>query len=107
LIDAWTEHAPDATFSGKTLAQFKAAVKPSLDARATVADLDQQLGGARVARDNADVPSVALAQQIVNSIKGDPNYGENSPLYAGLGYVRKDDRASGLTRKTTEETKAA
>jgi len=107
LTDAWTEHAPDATFAGKTLAQFKTAVKPSLDARAEIKDRDQQLAGFRVDRDNADVTSVEVVQQVVNSIKGDPNHGENSPLYAALGYVRKDDRASGLTRKTTDETKAA
>ena len=39
-----------------------------------------------------------ITSNVVNSAKGDPNYGENSALYASFGYIRKDDRKSGLTR---------
>jgi hypothetical protein len=55
-------------------------------------------------RGNADVVSNAVTLDVVNSIKGDPNFGENSALYAALGYVRKDDRASGLKRNVAEPT---
>ncbi len=105
LLAGWEEQAANATFAGKTLAQVKQTVKPSLDARAQIADLEQQTTTARVHRDNADPASLEVVQQVVNSIKGDPNYGENSPLYAALGYVRKDDRKSGLTRASKDEEK--
>ncbi len=105
LLAGWEEHAANATFAGKTLAQVKQTVKPSLDARAQIADLEQQTTTARVDRDNADPASLEVVQQVVNSIKGDPNHGENSPLYAALGYVRKDDRKSGLTRASKDEEK--
>jgi hypothetical protein len=36
--------------------------------------------------------------------KGDPNVGENSALFAALGYVREDDRASGLQRHVVPVT---
>jgi hypothetical protein len=98
IIDGWEEHAADATFGGLTLAQFKLKVKPSLDARSAIEDFDRQLDGARVDRDNADVVSEEIAQNVVNSVKGDPNFGENSALYASFGYIRKDDRRTGLTR---------
>ena len=98
VIAGWEEHAADASFSGLTLAQFKTKVKPSLDARAVIEDLDRQLDGARVDRKNADVTSVEVAANVVNSVKGDNNFGENSALYASFGYIRKDDRKSGLTR---------
>src|SRR5436190_12606427 len=98
MIDGWQEHAADATFAGLTLAQFKAKLKPSLDARAAIESLERQLDGTRVDRDNADVVSEEIANNVVNSVKGDPNFGENSALYASFGYVRKDDRKSGLTR---------
>ncbi len=98
VIAGWEEHAADASFSGLTLAQFKTKVKPSLDARAAVEDLNRQLDGARVDRKNADVTSVEVAANVVNSVKGDTNFGENSALYASFGYIRKDDRKSGLTR---------
>jgi hypothetical protein len=98
VIDGWEEHAADATFAGLTLAQFKAKLKPSLDARAAIESLERQLDGTRVDRDNADVVSEAIATNVVNSVKGDPTFGENSALYASFGYIRKNDRKSGLTR---------
>ena len=107
ILAGWEEQAANATFAGKTLPQFKQAVKPSLDARATIKDLTQQTDDARVDRDNADPVSAELVQLVVNSIKGDPNYGENSALYATIGYVRKDDRKSGLTRAAKAEDKKA
>ena len=107
ILAGWEEQAANATFAGKTLPQFKQAVKPSLDARATIKDLTQQTDDARVDRDNADPVSAELVQLVVNSIKGDPNYGENSALYATIGYVRKDDRKSGLTRAAKADDKKA
>ena len=41
IIEGWAEHAPEATFSGLTLAQFKTKVKPSLDARTAIEALDR------------------------------------------------------------------
>lgn len=35
---------------------------------------------------------------MVNSVQGDPRYGENSALYASFGYIRNDDRKTALTR---------
>lgn len=98
VISGWEDHAADASFSGLTLAQFKTKVKPSLDTRAVIEDLDLQRDGARVDRENADVTSEEIAANVVNSVKGDTNFGENSALYASFGYIRKDDRKSGLTR---------
>ncbi len=98
VIAGWEEHAADASFAGLTLTQFKAKVKPSLDARAAVEDFERKLDGARVDRDNADLVSEEIANNVVNSAKGDPSFGENSALYASFGYIRKDDRKSGLTR---------
>ena len=101
VIAGWGEHAPDATFGGLTLAQFKAKVKPSLDARDEVGSLVLKLDAARVDRNNADAASDEITNNVVNSAKGDPNFGENSALYASFGYIRKDDRKSGLTRAAT------
>jgi hypothetical protein len=36
---------------------------------------------------------------VVNAIKGDPDEGEDGPLYSALGYVPESARLSGLTRK--------
>lgn len=99
IINAWEEQAPTAKFSGMTLALFKEAVKASFDHRETVASCEEAASAARVSRNNADAESNDLADKVVNSVKGDPNFGEDSPLYRAFGYVLKSERATGLTRK--------
>ena len=106
IFDGWEEHAADATFGGLTLAQFKTKVKPSLDTRAEIETLNRQLDGLRVDRDNADTVSEEITDSVVNSVKGDPSFGENSSLYASFGYIRKADRKSGLIRVATNVVSA-
>jgi hypothetical protein len=33
------------------------------------------------------------------AVAGDPAYGNDSPLYGAMGFVRKSEKKSGLTRK--------
>jgi hypothetical protein len=102
LIDditaAWEEVASGAQFGGMTLAQFKTKVKPSLDYRAEVATLDNQLTIARKNRNNADDTSNDVCLAVVNGVRSHPDYGENSALYKAMGYVPKNERKSGLVR---------
>ena len=100
LINGWETEAPNATFFGKTLQQFKDAVKPSIDRRAELASLEAQVTIKADQRDDADKISWPLVLSVVNSIKGDPAYGEDSPLYEAIGYVRKSERRTGKTNKT-------
>ena len=102
VTDAWAEIAPLATFGGLTLDQFKTKVKPSLEARATIKQLDIQRKETQIERKLADVTSLEIVQNVVNSVKGDSKFGENSALYAAFGYVRKSDRKSGFTRASQD-----
>ncbi len=102
VVSGWEQFAPGAAFAGFTLDQFKESVGPSLEARSGVANLEAQLRGARRLRDNADKTSIADVLNVVNSVRGNPEYGENSELYESFGYKPKDDYASGLTRKSDE-----
>lgn len=38
------------------------------------------------------------------AVAGDPNYGNDSPLYGAMGFVRKSEKKSGLTRKKKPTT---
>jgi len=98
ILNAWTTLAANASFGGMTLAQFKAKVQPSFDARKQIATLESQMTSAMDARDNADAVTADANQKVVNGVRGDPNYGDNSDLYEAMGYVRKSERKSGLTR---------
>jgi len=99
-MTAWETLAPDATFSGKTLTQFKAIVKAILDQKDKVAALAAERNDACGTLGDSIDDNHALALLIVNGVKGDPNYGVNSTLYSGMGYVRQSERKSGLTRKS-------
>jgi len=101
ILNAWEELAPDKSFGGMTLAQFKAVVKPSLDTRAELAKLEPQITHWQNRREDADVVSNTAVQKVVKGVMGDPAFGEDSDLYEGMGYVRKSERKSGLTKKKT------
>jgi hypothetical protein len=55
-------------------------------------------------RDAADTVTSAMNQMVVNGVKGDPNYGDDSDLYDAMGYVRKSAKKSGLTKKSKTAT---
>jgi hypothetical protein len=99
VLKAWGELAADKTFGGMTLAQFKAKVQPSLDARAELDKLAAQMTQWQNRRDDADGVSNAAVQMVVNGVKGDPAFGEDCDLYEAMGYVRRSERKSGLTKK--------
>ncbi|HEX8735279.1 MAG TPA: hypothetical protein VF721_08165 [Pyrinomonadaceae bacterium] len=100
---AWETHAPDATFFGTTLAQYKAKVQISRDIREQIANLEQQILAAMTERDTVDAENLKLEQNVAKAIAGDPNFGDDSALYEGTGRVRKSERKSGLTRKKKTE----
>jgi hypothetical protein len=99
VVDAWTTIRPTKSFAGMTLEQFKTQVQPSLAARDQLTTLQSQATDSRMQRRQSDDASNALAQLVVNSVKGDPAEGEDGSLYAAMGYVPKGARRSGLTRK--------
>lgn len=99
-MDAWKELAPTAAFAGLTLAQYQAAVQPSFDTRQKITALETDLKAQMDARDLADVATTQTNADVVKAVVADKNFGDDSALYEGMGYVRKSVRASGLTRKT-------
>ena len=98
VVIAWETLAPAKTFGGLTLEQFKARTKPSFDLRNQIDVLDNQSIDVSTRRNDADTTSNSAALLVVNAVKGDPEHGEDSALYAAMGYVRKSDRQSGLMR---------
>ena len=86
-------------FSGMSLRQFQDAVKPSFDARESISTKEDEMTALINQRNDADEASLQKCSQVVSAVKGDPNFGEDSDLYETMGYVRKSERKSGLTRK--------
>ena len=107
IITAWTTLAPAASFGGMTLTQYKARVQPSFDARTLVDSLNAQMTDALDTRDNSDKVTMDANAKVVKGVVGDPNFGDDSNLYEAMGYIRKSERASGLSRKSATATATA
>lgn len=76
-----------------TITAVKAKEKTLDDFRAQVKMLEEEILDDYAALDDTLV-------DVGNGVRGDKNYGDDSPLYDARGFVRKSERASGLTRKT-------
>ena len=100
LIEVWTELRPTKSFAGMTLEDFKVAVGASLEARSRLANANKQAAEAIVDRDNADRATAVLVDRLIAAFVAEEEEGYNGVLYARLGYVRKADRNSGLTRRS-------
>jgi len=106
VVSAWQTLRPAKVFAGMTLDEFKLKVKPSVDARNQIDTLENQMIAAQDQRDSADIESLKQVGFVVNAVKGDPAEGEDGELYEAMGYVRKSERKSGLTRKKNGTTPA-
>ena len=99
MLNAWETLAPDKSFGGMALPQFRALAQIALDARARIEVLEDQTKQAKAERDNADEDFNERAELVINGVRADPTEGPDSALYEAMGYKRKSERRSGLTRK--------
>ena len=102
MLNAWETLAPGKTFGGLTLAQFQAIAQPAQAARQRIDDLEDQRKQALTDREQADDDFLAKAQQVINGVLADPTEGPDSALYEAMGYTRRSERKSGLTRKRNQ-----
>ena len=101
--NAWEQIASGKSFGGMTLAQFQTAIAPSRAARDLIDDLQDQMTQAINQRQTADDTSLEKIQLVVNGVLADPTEGPNGSLYEAMGYTRKSERKSGLTRKSSKQ----
>ncbi len=99
---AWKELAPDATFAGKTLAEFEAALVPLQDALVELRTMTVKRSAALKVRNQEESSLKDLLILITHSVRSDPAHGEDSPLYRAMGFVPKSERSSGLIRPPSE-----
>jgi len=99
ILAGWKNLRSEKTFAGMTLDQFAERTKPIDTTRDEVTRCDNELTAAINARDTADAAAFALAARVVNAVKADEAEGEDGELYEAMGYVRKSERRTGLSRK--------
>jgi len=105
MASAWGTLASADSFGGHTLAQFQQLQTDALNKSATLATMDASYTDAMMQRDVAHDALNTAMLNVVDGVKGNTEkYGANSSLYKAMGYVPRDEKASGLTRKTTAPT---
>lgn len=105
VLEAWKELAPDKKFGGFTVAEYEAQVGKSRSDRHEVTEADINLTSKQNKRDATDLVGLDMRKLVVYGIIGDKDFGPNSTLYERCGYVREEDRKSGLTRKKKDGDK--
>ncbi len=103
LTGAWARLAPETTFADHTLNSFKAAVEPSLAARARLAELRLDFERWLIERIQADEESLHQYQRVIAGIRCHAQHGNNSAMLRACGYVLEMERDSGLARRETLE----
>lgn len=98
-LNGWKTIAPDKKFGGMTVSDYEGYVKNSRSPRETLEILDDQTKAATALRDSNDDVGLAKTQLVKNGVLADEEFGEDSALYEAIGYVKKSDKKSGLTRK--------
>jgi hypothetical protein len=102
VLNGWKTLAPTKMFGGLKLEEYETQVNKSLAPRQRLDALEDEKLRELANRDGEDVTTMANIQFIVNGVLADPSEGPNSALYESFGYIRKEDRKSGLTRKKKE-----
>ncbi len=97
--------APTKTFGGVTLAAFETQIETSNAPRENLERINDEKTQEETVRDSADVGTMKICEMIKNGVVADPEFGDDSALYEALGFVRKSNRKSGLTRKKVEPGK--
>lgn len=98
-MSAGWEQAADVEFNGIKKADFDAK---RTAADALEAEIDQDEAALKAKKDvfidmHKDLDSDR--SRVGKGVAGHKDYGDDSPLYGSMGFVRKSERKSGLTRK--------
>lgn len=95
LMAAWEQQAPEAKFVGMTLADFRIAMNPALQALQRKKQLHLEMRAAVQASENAEAVCRPITDQVVAAVKAEGLYGPDSPLYRAMGFVPKSERKRG------------
>jgi hypothetical protein len=100
MENGWEAEAPVAKFKKHTLEDLKAKRQTIEATEQEVEDLKAQ---AKLKDGEIDDMYHELDEFMVEvgeGVRGHDDYGNDSPLYGAMGFVRKSQRKSGLTRKS-------
>ena len=92
IIESWKRHFSTKRFSGLTIAEFEEMIRPARELRTELAELAISMRILLARRRSLDRELRPGVQRLVHAVRGDPDAGENSAMYATMGYVTKRKR---------------
>jgi hypothetical protein len=108
IVGAWKKSAAAKSFGDLTVDQYEALRTAVADASATVVAAEAATTEARNTLASALDTLNTASNDVVDGVRGDKSVGgADGSLYEAMGYVRKSERSSGLTRKKTSVATAA
>ncbi len=99
INDAWAEGSPASNFSGVKQGDYDNDIKEILSIDDEVADTRAKLKMLEDKRDDKCFALDSKSVRVANGVRGDVEFGPDSPLYGAMGFIRTSERKSGLTRK--------
>jgi hypothetical protein len=101
FVNSWQENSPEQEWAGMTLAQFKAESKAIADKENEIAAAEAHIKALKIERDNMIKKHMESCDFVAADVVGDRNFGPDSALYAGFGYIRKSERKRGGRKPKT------
>lgn len=102
ILNAWKTLAADKTFGRITLEQLETQVAKSNATRERLATLEDEIKQQQANRATEDAITLQMCSLLVKNVVADSDFGDDSALYETMGYIRKSNRKSGLTRKKNQ-----
>ena len=101
MNNAWAQGAPNAVFGGITQTDFNTRIEAAAAADREIEEAETQLSLKKQNRDGLYEALNDDSVKIRDGAEGHPDFGRNHPIIAAMGFVREDQRKTGLTRKKT------
>lgn len=98
MLNAWLQGAPTVKFKGISATDFQAQLEDAQNDDREIEEMEAQVKMRKLAR-NAKYAALNIKRNDVREgVEGDPNFGDDSPLYGAMGFIIKSLRKSGLIR---------
>ncbi len=92
IAGAWKRSHPQKTFSGLTLNAFVDAFRTCREVRLELAEMISRRRVLLQRRRNSDNSFKPMLMGVVHAVRGDPDVGEDDPMYSSMGYVSASRR---------------
>ena len=105
IVQAWRRLRAGKTYSNLTVEQFIEGAQASAEVRVALKELDANVKATHKRRKLVDANTEALIRRIVHAVQGDAEDGENSQIYAAMGFVPRSQRARRARRRVKDVVK--